>query len=333
MSVLGSVPSNLIRCTQALCTLMLCVGFSGLIEAQQYPVRPVTIVVPAAAGGGIDITARLVAQELQNAFDKPFVVENKGGASGNLGTAAVKVAAPDGYTLLLSISGYMVTNPALFASLQWDPVRDFSGVAMILHAPHILVVNNEFPAKTLPELIAYAKANPGKLNYASPGVGTQNQIASENLAQVAGIQISPVQYRGGAQAIPDLMAGTVDMFITTSQSLVGPIQGKQVRPIALLSPNRLALLPDLPTAREQGYPQIEIDTWFGLYAPAGTPKAVRELLSAQIKRITEREDFKERVRKTGSELFYKGPEETDRFTQEQLVYWSGVIKKLGIKVQ
>jgi tripartite-type tricarboxylate transporter receptor subunit TctC len=307
-------------------------GHAEGARAQAYPVRPVTIIVPGPPGGGVDLTARLIGQELQNALNKPFVIENKGGASGNIGMTAAMRAAPDGYTLLLTISGFMVTNPALFASLQWDPVRDFSGVAMLSRAPHVLVVNNAFPASTLSELIAYARANPGKLNYASPGVGTQNQIGAENLARVTGIKISPVQYRGTAPALQDLIAGTVSVFINTTQSMIGPIQGKQVKPLALLHPSRLSMLPDVPTAREQGYPQLEIDTWYALYAPAGTPKPVLDLLAGEIKTISDRDDFKERVRQTGAEMFYKGPEETDRFTREQLVYWSGIINDLGIKV-
>jgi tripartite-type tricarboxylate transporter receptor subunit TctC len=317
----------------ALFALSACFGVTSRADAQSYPTRPVTIIVPASAGGGIDFTARLFAQELQAALGKPFLVENRGGASGNIGMTAAMRAAPDGYTLVLAISGFMVTNPALFTSLTWDPVRNFSGVAMLLRAPHVLVVNNEFPANTLAELIAYAKANPGKLDYASPGVGTQNQIAAENLAQVAGIEISPVQYRGTGAALTDVITGTVNVFINTTQSMVGPIQGRQVKALALLSPNRLSMLPDVPTAREQGYPQIEIDTWYGLYAPVGTPKAIIDLLANELKKITEREDVKERVRQSGSEMLYKGPEETDRFTKEQLAYWTGIINKLGIKVQ
>lgn len=316
----------------ALCALPLALGFSDHTRAQTYPAKPVTIIVPSTAGGGMDITARLIAQELQNALDKPFVVENKGGASGNIGMTAAKRAAPDGYTLVLTISGYMVSNPALFTSLQWHP-RDFAGVATVLRAPGVLVVNNDFPANTLSELIADAKANPGKLHYASAGVGTMNQLGAENLGLVAGIKINPVQYRGTTQALQDVMVGTVSMFINPTQALIAPIQAKQVKPLALLGPNRLPMLPDVPTAREQGYPQVEIDTWYALYAPAGTPKPVLDLLAGEMKKITEREDFKERVRKTGSEMFFQGPEETDRFTREQLTYWGGIIDKLGIKIQ
>ena len=308
-------------------------SFAEGASAQAYPSRPVTIIVPAAAGGGIDMAARIVAQELQSALDKPFVIENRGGAAGNIATTAAKRAAPDGYTLLMTASGNMVTTPLLAPSLHWDPIRDFAGVATVMKAPHVLIVNNSFPANTLPELIAYAKANPGKLNYASTGVGTQPGLASENLGQVADIKMVPVQYRGIAPALQDVIAGTVNIMINAMQSMIPPIQSKLVKPIALLAPNRLSILPDVPTAREQGYPQIELETWYALYAPAGTPKTVLDLLGSEIKKITEREDFKQRVWKAGTEVFYKSPEETDKFTAEQLIYWSKIINGRGIKVQ
>jgi tripartite-type tricarboxylate transporter receptor subunit TctC len=317
----------------ALLALIVPFGLAGAVHAQSYPSRPVTIIVPATAGGGMDFTARLIAEELQNALGAPFLVENKGGASGNIGMAAAARAAPDGYTLALTISGFMVTNPALFASMQWDPVRDFSGVAMLLRAPLVLVVNKDFPVNSLPELVAHARANPGKMNYASPGVGTQNQIASELLAQVADIKIYPVPYRGTGPALTDVIGGTINMFINTTQSMVGPIQAGQVKGIAMLSPNRLGLLPNLPTAREQGYPQIEIETWYALHAPAGTPKEHREKIARATKTITERPDFIERVKKSGSEMMYMAPDELDAYTKEQVTYWTGVIRKLGITVQ
>lgn len=324
-----SIPCRTIQ--SALLVLPLIAGPNCGASAQTYPAKPVTIVVPSTAGGGMDITARMIARELQNALEQPFVVENKGGASGNIGMTAAKRAAPDGYTLVLTISGYMVSNPALFSNLQWDP-KDFAGVAMVLRAPGVLVVSNDFPASNLSELVAYAKANPGKLNYASAGVGTMNQLGAEHLGQVAGIKIQPVLYRGTTQALQDVMAGTVNMFVNPTQALIGPIQNKQVKPIALLGPNRLPMLPDVPTAREQGFPQVDIDTWYALYAPAGTPKAVLDVLASAIKRITDRPDFAEGVRKTGSEMFFKGPTETDQFTKEQLDYWGGVIRTLGIKI-
>jgi tripartite-type tricarboxylate transporter receptor subunit TctC len=302
-------------------------------HAQSYPSRPVTIVVPAAAGGGIDFTARLVAGKLQDALGKPFVVENKGGASGNIGTQAVARAAPDGYTLLLAISGNHVTNPALFASLGWDPLRDFSGVSMIMRAPHVIVVHKDSPINSLRELADYARQNPDKLNYASPGVGTQNQIASELFAQMANVQIGAVPYRGTGPALTDLINGTVGMFINTTQSLMGPLQGGAIKGLAVTSPTRHALLPNVPTTAEAGFPGLEIDTWYALYAPAGTPKEVIDFLAGEIRKIAGTEDFKTRVGQSGATLFSLGPDELDKFTAAELTRWTGIIRKLGITAQ
>jgi tripartite-type tricarboxylate transporter receptor subunit TctC len=255
-------------------------------NAQGYPARTVTIIVPTPASGGVDFTARLIAAELQKSLGRPFVVENKGGASGNIGTLQAARSAPDGYTLLLGNSGYQVTNPALFPGLQWDPIRDFSSVALLLRAPHVVTVNRSFSADTLSRLIAYARANPGKLNYATPGIGTQNHIASELLSQLTDIKITHVPYRGGGPALNDLLAGTVDMLINTTQSLIGQLQSNNIKGLAIASPARHPLLPNLPTTKEAGVSGFEIDTWYALYAPAGTPPDVIDLLAREIKRIS-----------------------------------------------
>ncbi len=302
-------------------------------DAQSYPVRPVTIITPAAAGGGIDLTARQIAAELQNALGKPFLVENKGGADGNIGTLDVARAAPDGYTLLLTISGYQATNPALFLNLQWDPLRDFTGVAMISRSYHMVVVNKDFPANTLGELIAYARANPGKLNYGSPGIGSQSTIGSKMLAQMAGIDAVAVPYRGTGPAFNDLLGGTLGFFVNTSQQLIGPLQGHAIKGLAIMSPKRHPLLPDLPTTAEAGLPGLQIDTWYALYAPAGTPKDVVDLLGRTIKDITARADFRAKVEQTGATMDYMGPDELNTFTAQEVVRWTGLIRKLGIPAQ
>jgi tripartite-type tricarboxylate transporter receptor subunit TctC len=321
------------RAVAAACALFAASGLIGDSRAQDYPTRPVTIIAPTPPGGGVDFTARLVAAKLQGILGRPFVVENKGGGSGNIGTLAAARSAPDGYTLFIGMSGIHVTNPALFASLPWDPVRDFAGIGMIMRAPHVIVVNKNFPPKTLGELIAYAKANPGKLNYASPGVGTQNQIAAELLGQLTGIEVQAVQYRGTGPALNDVLAGTVNLFINTTQQLIGPLQGDRIRGLAITSPTRHPLLPEIPTTAEAGVPGLEIDTWYALYAPTGTPKPIIELLAEAMKKIYADEDFKERVAKSGATLVQMGPDELDRFTAAQVAHWNGIIKRLGITVQ
>ncbi len=321
------------KITTALLSTLVVVGLYGSAAAQDYPARTVTIITPAAAGGGIDLTARQIAAELQNELGKPFVVENRGGASGNLGTLDVARAAPDGYTLLLTISGYQATNPALFQSLQWDPVRDFAAVAMISRSYHVLVVNKDFPANTLSDLIAYARANPGKLNYGSPGVGTQTHIGSELLAQMANIKVVAVPYRGTGPALTDLLGGTLGFFVNTTQQLIGPLQGHAVKGLAIMSPTRHPLLPGVPTTAEAGLPGLEIDTWYALYAPARTPKSIVDLLGREVKKITESADFKARVEQSGATIYYMGPDELTKYTAQEVAYWSSVIRKLGIPAQ
>ena len=308
-------------------------GILQEVHAQSYPNRAVTIIVPQPPGGGVDFTGRLIAAGLQNGLQRPFVVENRAGASGNIGTLHAARASPDGYTLLLGNSGYQVTNPALFPALQWDPVRDFSGVAMLLRAPHVVVVNKNFPANTLAELVAYARANPGKLNYATPGNGTQNHIASALLAQLANVKMTHIPYKGGAPALSDLLGGTVDMFINTTQSLMKPIQSDSVKGLAIASATRHPLLPRLPTTAEAGVSGFEIATWYALYAPKGAPPDVLGLLSREIKKIGETDDFKARVDQSGATILYMGPEELDKYTEAQTTYWTAVIRKMGITAE
>ncbi len=317
----------------ALLSALVLAGWAGSAGAQSYPNRTVTIVVPVAAGGGIDVTARMIAAELQQALGRPFVVENRSGASGNLGTQSVARAAPDGYTLLFTISGFQTTNPALFANLQWDPVRDFQGVAMLLRSYIIAVVNKDSPHNTLADLIAYGRANPGKLTYGSPGVGTQTHIAAAWLGQLANIEVTAVPYRGTGPAFNDLLAGTLGYFTNTMQQLMGPIQGNTVKALAVAAPKRETLLPNIPTTAEAGLPGLEIDTWYALYAPAGTPKEIVDLLSGEIKKVTERPDFRAKVVNSGSSMFYMGPDELQKYTAEQVPYWGGIIRKLGIPMQ
>ncbi len=301
--------------------------------AEDYPTKTVTIVVPAAAGGGIDITARWLAAELQAALGHPFVVENKGGASGNIGTQQVARSTPDGYTLLFTISGFLVTNPALFKALPYDPVKDFAAVSMLLRSPHTFVVNKNFPANSLKELAAYAKANPGKLTFGSPGVGSQTHIASLLFGQMAGVQVTAVPYRGTGPAYNDLLAGTLGFFVNTTQQLLGPLQGHVIKPLAIANATRHPLLPDIPTVAEAGMPGLEIDTWYALYAPAGTPPATVERLAAAIKTISERPDFKAKVEKSGATMSYMGPAELGKYTAQEVGHWTQVIRKLNIPPQ
>lgn len=301
--------------------------------AQSYPTRTVTIVVPAAPGGGIDISARWIAAELTNALGKTFVVENKGGASGILGTQQVARAEPDGHTLLVTLSGFLVTSPALFNSLPWDPVKDFAPVAMLWSSPHVLVVNKDSPINSLSDLIAYGRANPGKLTYGSPGITSETHLGSEMFGLLAGVKVIPVPYRGTGPAFNDLLAGQLGFFSNTMQQLLGPLQAGTIKGLAMANATRHPQLPNIPTTAEAGLPGLEIDSWYGLYAPAGTPRAIVEKLAAEIKKIGERPDFRARVDKSGVTMSYKGPDDFAKFTAAQVVRWNETIPKLGIPKQ
>lgn len=299
----------------------------------RYPDRAVTIVVPGAPGGGGDFTARLLGDALTPALGQSVVVENRAGAAGNIAASAVARAAPDGYTLLLAYSGTHVANPALFRNLAWDPIRSFAPVALVLKAPHVIVVRKDLPARTLTELVAYAKANPGRVNYASSGVGTIQHIGGEELARHVGAPMVHVPYRGAGPAMNDIVAGTMDMIITTPPAVVGLVQQGAVRALAITSPQRHPMLPEVPTTAEAGLPGFELEAWFGIYAPAGTPAPIVARLSEEIRRAVEAEDFRRRSLQSGTHVAYMGPEQLADFTRTELAHWSGVIERLGIKLE
>jgi tripartite-type tricarboxylate transporter receptor subunit TctC len=305
----------------------------GAAAQTRWPERAVTIIVPGAPGGGGDFTARVLAEPLSAALGQSVVVENRAGAAGNIAATAVANARPDGYTLLLAYSGTHVANPALFRSLAWDPIRSFTPVARILTAPHVLVVRKNFPARNLAELIEHAKRNPGKLNYASSGIGTIQHIGGEQLATLTGTQMVHVPYRGAGPAMNDIVAGTMDMIITTPPAVVGMVQQGTVRALAIASTQRHPMMPDVPTTAEAGLPGFELDAWFGIYAPAGTPDAAVQRLAEAIQGVVATEAFRRRALESGTQVAFMGPEELAAFTRTELTFWSGVIERLGIKLE
>ncbi|TCT04230.1 Bug family tripartite tricarboxylate transporter substrate binding protein [Aquabacter spiritensis] len=309
-------------------------AFAAPAHAQTYPDRAVTIVVGSPPGGGSDLAARLVAAGLQKALGQTFVVENKGGASGNIANYQVARAPADGYTLLLAYSGYQVVNPALFPkTLQWDPIKSFAPVAMVMKAPHIIVVKSALPVKTLAELVAYAKANPGKLNYASVGQGSLSHIGGEMFDEKTGVKMVHVPYRGSGPAVTDLVGGNVDVFINTPQSLVGFLQSGAIRGLAVTSSSRLPMVKDLPTVGEAGLPGFDLEAWYALYAPAGTPQPVVDKLAAAVKTLVESPEFKATAEQNGAYAVYMGPKELAGFTAEELKFWADAVKKANITLE
>lgn len=300
--------------------------------ADAYPSKPIRWIVPYAAGGGSDFLARTIGQGLSSRVGQPVVVDNKPGGNGTIAAQAVQRAKPDGYTLLVQYSGYHVITP-LLTKTSWDPVKDFAPVANLLSAPQVLVVRPGLPVKSLKELVAYAKANPNKLNYASSGNGSLQHVSTELLNQMAGIQITHVPYKGTGPAMTDLLGGNVDMTITTPPPLMGHIAAGKLRPLVVTSKTRLPSLKDVPSAPEAGYPDLDVSSWFAMYAPVGTPKPVIDKLTTEIEKIMKTEAFRKKAEELGADARYMNPQQLDQFQKAELQRWAKVIKSADIHAE
>lgn len=296
----------------------------------KFPDRPITIVVPSAPGGTTDFTARLIAEPLSRALGQSVIVDNRAGAAGNIGNQMVAKAKPDGYTLLLAYSGYQVGNPHLFKKAGWDPIKDFAPVALLTRAPQVVTARNGLPANNLRELIAYAKANPDKLNYASSGNGSIQHIAGELFKQMTGTSITHVPYKGAGPAVQDLLGGQVDLFFTTPASVVSHIKAEKLKGLAVTSNTRLSSLPNVPTTRESDLKDFTLDSWFALYAPAGTPNEVVQQLNTEISKILASPEVKKKAEDAGTLVDHMGPAQLGEYTRKELAYWGRVINDAKI---
>ena len=299
----------------------------------RYPDRPITLVVPSAPGGTTDFTARLVGDALARALGQPVIVDNKPGGAGNIGNQSVAKARPDGYTLLVAYSGYQVGNPHLFAKAGWDPIKDFTPVAMLTRAPQVLVTRADLPAGTLAELVAFARANPGKLNYASSGNGSIQHIAGELFKQLTGTFITHIPYRGAGPAVQDLMGGQVDLFITTPAAVVQQVKAGKLKALAVTSPTRLAALPQVPTAVEAGLKGYNLDSWFALYGPAGLPTDVVQTLSTEVGKILSQPEVRRKAEESGTAVEQMSPAQLAEFTRKELDHWGRVIRTAKITAE
>lgn len=295
-----------------------------------WPARAVTIVVPAAPGGGGDFTARLLADALGRPLGQPVVVENRVGGNGNVAATYVARSPADGYTLLLAYSGSHVANPALYRDLPWDPVRSFDPIALLTTAPHVVVVRNSLPVRNLTELIAYARQHPGGLTYATSGAGSIQHIGTEQFARMTGTQLVHVPYRGAGPAMNDLIAGNIDLIITTPPAIVGQVRSGSVRALAIASHTRHPMLPEVPTTAEAGLPGFELEAWFGLYAPAGTPQPVISRLAEETGNVVRSAEFRRRAEDSGTYATFMSPDELASFTRRELEHWSALIRQIGV---
>ena len=309
------------------------IGFvltAQLANAQAFPDRPITLVVPNPPGGLVDTSARLLSEPLTRVIGQPVIVDNKPGASGNTAYQYVAKAKPDGYTLLISYSGYHVGNPALMDKLPWDPIKDFSPIALLTVSTNVIAVHPSVPVNNLKEFIAYAKAHPGKLNYASQGNGSVSHIGTEIFKQTTGIDMVHVPYKGSGPAIQDVLAGQVQVFISTPPSLMQHIQSGKLKGLAVTGKNRHPGIPNVPTTAEAGLPSFQLESWVALYAPAGTPAPAITKLTDSVKQSLALPEVKERADAAGVELRYLTPAATDAMLKKELPYWNKAIKAANI---
>jgi len=298
----------------------------------EYPAKIIKIVVPFSSGGGTDIIARTLAQEISSDLGRPVIIENKPGAGTVIGTQTVATSEPDGYTLLLASFAHAV-NPSLNSKLPFDPHKDFAAVSLIARSLNIVVVNPESKIKSIADLIAEAKANPTKLNYGTFGTGTSAHLAGELFKSMANVNLTTVSYRGAAPAITDLLGGQIDVIFTTVASAASLVGGGQLWALAVTSAERSPAFPDLPTVAESGVPGYAAESWYGLYAPARTPAPVIERLNKAVAKAVQSAAFKRLESNEGLIMVGGSPEELDRYVQAEEARWRKLIKDADIKVE
>jgi len=307
-------------------------GAPASAQAPAYPTKPVRIVVPFPAGGATDILARAVAQKLTETWGQAFVVDNRPGAGGNIGSELVAKAAPDGYTLEMGTVGTHAINASLYAKMPYDHVKDFAPIILVAGVPNVLVVNPAVPVNSVQELIAYAKANPGKLNFASSGNGTSIHLSGELFKVMAGVQMTHIPYKGSAPALADLLGGQVQLMFDNLPPSLPQIKGGKLRALGVTSAARAPALPDTPTIAESGLPGFDASSWFGLLAPAGTPPAIIAKLNTEIAKWLATPEAKEKLVAIGANIAGGTPEDFARHVQAETAKWAKVVKESGAKV-
>ena len=307
-------------------------GAASLTAAQQWPGKPIRLVAPYAAGGPIDISARLLSAKLQEALGQPVIVENRPGAGGNLGVEQVAKSAPDGYTLVIGAIATHAINPTLMGSVPYDPIRDFRHVALMVQVPNVLIVNLELPARNVKELVALAKSRPGRLDFASGSTGSTGHLAGELFKGMTGTYMVHIPYKGAAPAVLDLMAGRVHLMFDNLASALPNVRAAKVRALAVTTLKRSSFLPELPTLDESGLKGFDMTTWWGVMAPGKTPQPVVERLNAEIFKALDSPDVKERLRSMGSDTpAIRTPEQFTAFVAAEQKTYSELVKRSGAK--
>ena len=306
-----------------------CAAFSSYAPAQNYPAKPIRLIVPWTPGGTADILARLMGQRLGETFGQQVLVDNRPGASGQIGTDLVAKAVPDGYTLVLGTTAPNSTAPSLYAKLPYDPNKDFAAVSLIALTFYVLSVNPHVPARSVQELVKLARAHPGELNFSSPGSGTPNHLSGEMFKTRAGIKMQHIPFKGSAQAIADVIGGQIPLNFENVAVVLPHIKAGKVRALGVTSAQRTPFLPDTPTIAESGYPGFEAVGWFGLMAPAQTPRDVLARLNSETVRILAIPEVNARITSLGAQVRPTSMAEFEKFNREQIAKWAKVIKDSG----
>ena len=302
-------------------------GTSAL--AQAYPTKPVTIIVPFAAGGTTDILARIIGQALTAELGQSVVVDNRAGAGGNIGGQAAAKAAPDGHTLFMGTVGTHAINASLYKKMPFDPVKDFAPLTRVANVPNLLVANPAQPYKSVKDLIAYAKANPGKVNFGSSGNGSSIHLSGELFKSLAKVDMQHVPYKGSAPAVTDLLGNQIGIMFDNMPSAIQHVRSGKLVPLAVTTAKRSPELPSVPTIAEAGVPGYEATSWFGMFAPAGTPVPVLAKLNAAIVKVLAQPDVKKKINEQGAEVYSETPEQFAAFIQAESVKWGKVVKESG----
>jgi tripartite-type tricarboxylate transporter receptor subunit TctC len=307
------------------------VATTAPVAAQDYPSRPITLIVPYSAGGGNDLMARTAAEKMSKALGQQIVIENRGGAGGSIATRQVAKAEPDGYTLGLGGTGTLAIDPTLYPNVGYDPRKDFSAVGLIATSGLVICVHPSLPARSIPELIALAKQEPGKLNYASAGTGSGIHLGTEYFASLAGIKLTHIPYKGSSPALTDLVGGHVAIYFSSLPPAVALVKEGKVRALAVTGARRSPILPDVPTVAEAALPGYEAVLHYGIVAPAGTPRPIIEKLSAALRAAVMSDDLKSRLADDGAEPLPSSPEEYAADIDREETKWSAIVKMSGAK--
>ena len=312
-------------------------GLSVLLPAvglgQTYPTHPIRVIVPAAAGGVLDVGVRRISDRLGRSLGQPIIVENRPGANGFIGAEAAARAKPDGYTLFLAATNVLCINPALFSKMPYDPIRDFTPVILAARGSPILLVKLKLPVKTLPEFIQYAKARPGQVTYGSPAVGSPQHVAAELLEQLAGIEMVHVPYKNQPQVMTDLIGGQIDAAIEFGSVATPQVTAGKVRALVIVGPRRKPIIPDVPTAAEMGLPSFDIAAWNGYLVPTGTPADIVAKLNKAIAAAIQEPDIIEWVDSLGSEIVASTPEEFGAYIKTESTRWAKIVKDAKVQVE